>query len=250
MRLEDKLAKLQKLLNRVLARASGPRFSTPVGATATDPRFPPFETSSSLSFESTTAVDRGASTEVDLTTIAPPSLTVHAPAIDERLESRARLVSAPPARDGSELDELGDDDDAMLRETSLPPNNDDTQVGPLVREMNDERSDRRTMPTLANEIEIEEPAPASSRRPIAQDDVEEVSSPRHTPPPESGRQVAAPPIDREFPPPMRRSSVPAPMPMTPPAGGASVSSVATIVGSPPLVAPTTFGEMLEETLSL
>lgn len=59
--------------------------------------------------------------------------------------------------------------------------------------------------------EIEEPAPSSSRRPIA-DDVaaagayEEESSPRHTPPPESGKQVAVSPSTH----PPRKSSVPPP----------------------------------------
>ena len=41
--------------------------------------------------------------------------------------------------------------------------------------------------------EIEEPAPSSSRRPIAEEVAYgEQSSPRHTPPPESGKQVAVP----------------------------------------------------------
>lgn len=64
--------------------------------------------------------------------------------------------------------------------------------------------------------EIEEPAPSSSRRPIAPstapnyDDVSayaEESSPRHTPPPESGKQVAAPSV---APPRRAPSTVPPP----------------------------------------
>lgn len=59
--------------------------------------------------------------------------------------------------------------------------------------------------------EIEEPAPSSSRRPIAAEEVaaeayEEESSPRHTPPPESGKQVAAPSVH----PPSRKPSAPPP----------------------------------------
>lgn len=46
--------------------------------------------------------------------------------------------------------------------------------------------------------EIEEPAPSSSRRPIAGEEAVEAygeeSAPRHTPPPESGKQVAAPSV--------------------------------------------------------
>ncbi len=51
-------------------------------------------------------------------------------------------------------------------------------------------------PPPANEIE--EPAPSSSRRPIAGEEPAETfgeeSAPRHTPPPESGKQVAAPSV--------------------------------------------------------
>jgi hypothetical protein len=50
--------------------------------------------------------------------------------------------------------------------------------------------------TAANELE--EPAPSSSRRPIAEEPAEapyeEESAPRHTPPPESGKQVTAPSV--------------------------------------------------------
>lgn len=60
---------------------------------------------------------------------------------------------------------------------------------------------------LANEIE--EPAPSSSPRPIASEKpetFEDESAPRHTPPPESGKQVAAAPST----PPSRKTSVPPP----------------------------------------
>jgi len=63
-------------------------------------------------------------------------------------------------------------------------------------------------PPLANEIE--EPAPSSSRRPIAADEADayaEESAPRHTPPPESGKQVAAPSVSPAA---SRKSSVPPP----------------------------------------
>jgi hypothetical protein len=60
--------------------------------------------------------------------------------------------------------------------------------------------------------EIEEPTPSSSRRPIAGEEAsaeeayEAESSPRHTPPPESGKQVAAPSAH----PPSRKPSAPPP----------------------------------------
>lgn len=60
--------------------------------------------------------------------------------------------------------------------------------------------------------EIEEPAPSSSRRPIADEQAqaeayEEESAPRHTPPPESGKQVAAAPSAHPV---ARKSTVPPP----------------------------------------
>jgi hypothetical protein len=59
--------------------------------------------------------------------------------------------------------------------------------------------------------EIEEPTPSSSRRPIAGEEpvaeaYSEESAPRHTPPPESGKQVAAAPSN----PPSRAPSMPPP----------------------------------------
>lgn len=56
--------------------------------------------------------------------------------------------------------------------------------------------------------ELEEPAPSSSPRPIVEpsESFEEESAPRHTPPPESGKQVAAPSAS----PAPRKSSLPPP----------------------------------------
>ena len=60
----------------------------------------------------------------------------------------------------------------------------------------DDEVTQMAAPPPANEIE--EPAPSSSRRPIAAEEVAETygeeSAPRHTPPPESGKQVAAPSV--------------------------------------------------------
>ena len=60
----------------------------------------------------------------------------------------------------------------------------------------EEQEEITLAPPLANEVE--EPAPSSSRRPIAGEEVAEAygaeSAPRHTPPPESGKQVAAPSV--------------------------------------------------------
>lgn len=62
-------------------------------------------------------------------------------------------------------------------------------------------------PVQAAANEIVEPAPTSSPRPIASEQpeaFEEESAPRHTPPPESGKQVAAPSVSPQ----VRKSSMP------------------------------------------
>jgi hypothetical protein len=99
--------------------------------------------------------------------------------IDEPMpmESRAQPIAqltTPPEELEEEVEEP-----PMALQPSGPPQRDDviTQMAP------------------ANEIE--EPAPSSSRRPIAAETAEtygEESAPRHTPPPESGKQVAAPSV--------------------------------------------------------
>lgn len=63
-------------------------------------------------------------------------------------------------------------------------------------------------PAAAPANEIVEPEPSSSPRPIAEETPEE-SAPRHTPPPESGKQVAAAPSVHPAAPP-RKSTAPPP----------------------------------------
>jgi hypothetical protein len=82
---------------------------------------------------------------------------------------------------------------------------------PSVRPPAESEEIARAAPEAPLANEIEEPTPSSSRRPIAgeapeAEAYEEESAPRHTPPPESGKQVAAPSVH----PPARKSSVPPP----------------------------------------
>ena len=69
---------------------------------------------------------------------------------------------------------------------------------PSVRPHADEPREEEVTHAAPPANEIEEPAPSSSRRPIAGEEAsvgayEPESAPRHTPPPESGKQVAAAP---------------------------------------------------------
>jgi hypothetical protein len=140
-------------------------------------------------------------------------------------------------------------------------------------------------PPPANEIV--EPEPSSSPRPIVVESYEEESAPRHTPPPESGKQVAAPSVKPE---PPRKSSVPPPSleghtlvgvaapaslggwrepgiarpAATPPRAPEPVkltpettradlpgaANVARVEGTAPSFSPATFGDLLDATLSL
>ena len=129
--------------------------------------------------------------------------------------------------------------------------------------------------------EVLEPEPSSSPRPIVSEAAagfeETESAPRHTPPPESGKQVATPsakPEPRKSAPPAegllgslrepaaRGRSVPAPPPEPSgiqPASFApevmraelpSAPRVAKIEGAPPVFKPLSFGDLLDASLSL
>ena len=105
----------------------------------------------------------------------------------------AAYVSASEA--SAELIEVEDDEDAEPMTT---------QTSSYYPEALKTPPPRAPVPVPANEIE--EPAPSSSRRPIASEEPESAfdaeSAPRHTPPPESGKQVASasPPARRSLPP--------------------------------------------------
>jgi hypothetical protein len=107
---------------------------------------------------------------------------------------------------------------------------------------------------LANEVE--EPAPTSSPRPIGPTVTsyvtsttdEEESAPRHTPPPESGKQVAVASVKPE----PRLSSIP-PATKGPEITRADLSQaagVAAIEGAVPTFRVSTFGELLDASLGL
>jgi hypothetical protein len=90
--------------------------------------------------------------------------------------------------------------DELLEEVDEQPMATEASVRPAAHEPRHEESREEEIAHAAPPAnEIEEPTPSSSRRPIAGEEasVEEAyaaeSSPRHTPPPESGKQVAASP---------------------------------------------------------
>ena len=125
------------------------------------------------------------------------------------LESRSRLVSAPTNLAGSD-DELPELSETLQPDALVSP----AASGPSIALRSDrddvelevggsEEIDTGDFPPddvdALRALEDIEPAPASSRRPIAlaepEVEPEADSAPRHTPPPESGRQKAAPSVD-------------------------------------------------------
>ena len=119
---------------------------------------------------------------------------------------------------------------------------------------------------LASVVEEVEEAPLSSRRPVAPEPeerladlafgAEEPQPPRHTPPPESGRLPAAPPVEfdgdvtgvREATPiaPRQRELLPEPTR----AELAPSDAVADLVGEAQRFAPATFAALLDASLAL
>lgn len=149
-----------------------------------------------------TTLDAGSDGEVDVevsTEVVDIDVDVDVDDMGMPLESGAQPVADhADGRDGGEGDDqsIGDNTLAGVELPVLGPEN---EVHP--------EEQPHAAKALANEIE--EPAPSSSPRPIASESpqaYEEESAPRHTPPPESGKQVAAAPST----PPSRMTSAPPP----------------------------------------
>lgn len=188
------------------------------------------------------------------TIVAVAAEEVAAPAA---LESRERLVAAEP----------------LVAETPA------AQAPPTeVRARDVEPLPQREAPPAEVSDEDLEEAPASSRRPVGPEPeerlaemafgAEEPSPPRHTPPPESGRLPAAPPVE-EFdidntgvreaaktvarpaePPPQPPAAVAELSPVPVRADVAPSSAVAGVVGGSDRVMPTKFVELLDASLAL
>jgi hypothetical protein len=149
-------------------------------------------------------------------TIPPPSMEPSS----RELESRSRLVSAPPVT-------LEDEEvHAMPTAAASGPVN---LAGP--------------------DADIDEPAPSSSRRPISVEEklkqLAEDDDAVHVPPPESGKVPAAPIINLDEPdvtPPLRPETARATLP--------DAAEVASFIGDTPRGEAVTFGALLDATLAL
>jgi hypothetical protein len=196
--------------------------------------------------------------EIEEPSVPPPPM----PEADRRVseteifESRSRLVTAAPVA----LPEAPDDDES-LRQTPAPEPPPSEPTLPL--------GDARAASAASlDEIEEEEAAPSSSRRPISvEEKLKQLAEDDgvHVPPPESGRQPAVPPIPLAFAPDetgVRRSDdllqptriAPDAARPTPISGNAldaaASESVAAFVGKPPSPRPATFGDLIDQALKL
>jgi hypothetical protein len=211
---QENIAKLQDLLARVQMRATAPRtgagaafvpaqalaappepvtFATPVPEPITDLDSIPPVTRSDGGGGYGEEAELGMDAEVEIST---ETVEVDIDIDEPGLEAGAQESGAQPVAHATmPPEDLEEEPDTMNVRVSAPAPQELEEVTQTV--------------ALANEIE--EPAPSSSRRPIAGEEpvaeaYEEESAPRHTPPPESGKQVAAPSVH----PPSRKPSAPPP----------------------------------------
>jgi hypothetical protein len=188
-------------------------------------------------------------------------------AIPEPLDSRERLVAAEPAVEPVAEPAIELPTDAVIEMTSPQPAVE--VVEPEPEPAPEVVSSEETLsPEQVEEVEEIEEAPASSRRPLAPpagERLEEMAfgavepePPRHTPPPESGRLLAAPEVEFDGDITGVRDSKSAHPPVTPEAlvPEATLASlgpsddVAAVTGAPKPPAPATFLAVLEASLAL
>jgi len=251
----EKLARLNRLLERVRTRAGGRDSLTPGAARAmAEPMAPdPVEEPVQLSTwtpppPDDPVADLGIAVEVDYVETAQISVADGLPENDSssRPDSAERLVAAGTAPTYSAGREGSDHPDPH---PAAEPSGDAGQ----------------TMPSAPDAFEEEgaDPAPASSRRPVMPEPedrleqmafgAEDARPPLHTPPPESGRVPAAPSDDFDSDaPPMQDGRHPD-EPLLAEATRAvlpSFATVAELTGDASRSMPVTFLAILDEALSL
>ena len=283
---EERIAKLQKLLDRVLSRGDEEGGEPEAKEEPiSEPADTQDETPQAKREEAAPAEDAQRSEEKNEEKAEAERAEEEKPEPAEAtaapLESRSRLVAAPP----ESAEELSDED--LIPESKAPMSEREDAV-PLVRrsrvpvearaaqrrvrEEHEELSDGRIVlgledvqisdesliseeERLAAEIaaeevqsgEIEEDAPTSSRRPIAMEVIAREE------PPESGKHIAVAPVSDDEVTAVRKSSAPpAPGPDVIGADLAAAPSapVAQFTGTTPASRPATLGDLLDEALKL
>jgi hypothetical protein len=229
---KEKIGRLQELLERVQMRASAERAHGDVAMDAGYAAASPAASTPASAYEAAAAPAAQTS---------PPPAAYNDRAVElSAAPPTPAFASAPPAAEldydintdsevevSSEVVEVDIDiDEPMALESgaqpvaqqTMPPEDlmeeveeEPMATQPSVRPAAEEQREEEVAHAAPPANEIEEPTPSSSRRPIAGEEpsaeaYEPESSPRHTPPPESGKQVAAPSAH----PPSRKPSAPPP----------------------------------------
>lgn len=228
MSANEQIGRLQLLLERVQGRAAGPRgngsgaahavHAAPVAAVAVAaapapaPAFVEEEAPISASPE-TPAQAHASVNPAAYPSDVPPAAEV-AEAYDEYGEVEVSSEVVEVDIDVEEGEPMESGAQPVAAQATMPPEEleEVEEQQPLTTQQpHASMSEPEEVTQTAPANEIEEPTPSSSRRPIAGEEpvvaYEEESAPRHTPPPESGKQVAAAPSNR---PPSGRPSVPPP----------------------------------------
>jgi hypothetical protein len=262
----ERIAKLEAILARVAERAAGPRETNGGGVAAHAPVDDGAE-EPVISTEPVTPLD----VELAEQTEEAPMVAEALPAVE--VESRERIIAASAAQRAEDREP-----------EPVPISVDERPAAARTAETDAADAPEITVSTVSDVPEVIETAedeepPASSRRPIAlEPKLEElafgeaapVEPGPHTPPPESGRQVAAAPVDLDFEGeftgvrPREPEAVAvtvleasaakeaAPAVLAAEATGAKLSGPAPVIfeGSAPVFKPSTFGELLDATLTL
>jgi|GEM_PF-1409754 len=221
----EKIAKLESLLARVKERTEAPRragaapipapepAAQPAAATAPEPPAPmtvqdlppvalpsappPAELSSGWS-EPPAVLDAGPETAADPVVEMGDDMEVEVSAEVVEVDIDIDEPGMFPAESGAQpvADALANG--AAEPEAELEELASDASAPPAAEPEPEPAPELEPEPVIAGN-EVIEPAPSSSPRPIAVEPpaYEEESAPRHTPPPESGKQVAAPSVKPE-----------------------------------------------------
>jgi hypothetical protein len=217
----DRIAKLEALLARVTERATAPRGVHVVAAAPAQAVEPSTPAPVSVDVEMDSDV---VTVEVRQVSEAPVSIDV---ASDEEVQSSERVVAAQnlveaeserrlSAAPHSVVPETHEEPAAELQQPEPVPPPEAVAPEPLAEPVPEPEPAPEPTPEPAREPEpepepVREPEPipeppASSRRPIAlESNLEELAfgdavppEAPHTPPPESGRQIASAPVDLDF----------------------------------------------------
>jgi hypothetical protein len=202
----ERIERLHHLLHRVQVRAQEPRTNGVAYAPAS---VPPASAAPTYPPPAAAVTPEPASVEVEHESLPPQAAYAAAPEPQDAYLPSDDDADVEISSETVEVDIDIDEPMPMesgaqpIAQQTMPPEDLEDEVEeqpqatqPSVRAGHDEEVTQMAPPAPANEIE--EPAPSSSRRPIAGEEVAETygeeSAPRHTPPPESGKQVAAPSV--------------------------------------------------------